>query len=294
MGAYLGRLKIILGYGVDLVTCFALYLVFGYNVPLALRKNLSNLEIYTPFLDFVFKPFEDYEKYSKIPGAKGQIAAICSEAFFFPLYELYHTYDGISRLNFGTKVGFQFLSMLFLIVYDPTIAKRILKEKSKAYCMAKLSEILHLVMGKGLIAGDEEICFFTAMIDLFSQATDGLCKKLDTGASAGEAVEMESIFSHLTLDIINKDVPNYDFDLLTNDTGIVEAVYVVLGETETRTTAPIPIWDIPIWKDVSPSRLKKVNVALKLINDTPDDMVAICNVKTGCITAFVVMLYIRW
>lgn len=251
------------------------------SFPMTWRNNLSKLGIPTPILDLLFKPFEDYEKYSKIPEAKGQIAAIQSEAFFLPLYELYLTYGGIFRLNFGPKS--------FLIVSDPTIVKHILKDNSKAYSKGILSEILDFVMGKGLIPADGEIWrvrrraivpalhlkFVTAMVDLFSQATDRLCKKLDIAASAGEAVEMESLFSRLTLDIIGKAVFNYDFDSLTNDTGIVEAVYVVLREAETRSTAPIPVWDIPIWKDVSP-RLKKVNAALDLINNTLDDLVAIC------------------
>lgn len=60
------------------------------------------------------------------------------------------------------------------------------------------------------------------MIDLFGKATDRLCKKLDTAASEGEDAEMESLFSRLTLDVIGKAVFNYDFDSLTNDTGIVE------------------------------------------------------------------------
>lgn len=60
------------------------------------------------------------------------------------------------------------------------------------------------------------------MINLFGQATGRLCKKLDTAACDGEDVEMESLFSRLTLDIIGKAVFNYDFDSLTNDTGIVE------------------------------------------------------------------------
>lgn len=62
------------------------------------------------------------------------------------------------------------------------------------------------------------------MIDLFGQATDRLCKKLDAAATDGEDVEMESLFSRLTLDIIGKAVFNYDFDSLTNDTGIVEVL----------------------------------------------------------------------
>lgn len=60
------------------------------------------------------------------------------------------------------------------------------------------------------------------MINLFGQATDRLCKKLDSAVSDGEDVEMESLFSRLTLDIIGKAVFNYDFDSLTNDAGIVE------------------------------------------------------------------------
>lgn len=66
------------------------------------------------------------------------------------------------------------------------------------------------------------------MISLFGQATDRLCKKLDAAASDGEDVEMESLFSHLTLDIIGKAVFNYDFDSLTNDTGIVEVFFFLL------------------------------------------------------------------
>ena len=62
------------------------------------------------------------------------------------------------------------------------------------------------------------------MINLFGQATDRLCRKLDAAAQDGEDVEMESAFSHLTLDIIGKAVFNYDFDSLTNDTGIVEVL----------------------------------------------------------------------
>ncbi|GMN25976.1 hypothetical protein TIFTF001_001146 [Ficus carica] len=113
------------------------------------------------------------------------------------------------------------------------------------------------------------------MINLFGQASDRLCQKLDAAATDGEDVEMESLFSRLTLDIIGKAVFNYDFDSLTNDAGIVEAVYTVLREAEDRSTAPIPFWEIPIWKDISPKQ-KKVSAALKLINDTLDNLIDRC------------------
>ncbi|KAK2361865.1 cytochrome P450 704C1 [Trifolium repens] len=245
------------------------------GLPSILKKSLSNFGVPNEILEFVFG------LYPKIPEAKGSISAIRSEAFFIPLYELYITYGGIFRLNFGPKS--------FLIVSDPAIAKHILKDNAKGYSKGILAEILDFVMGKGLIPADGEIWkvrrrtivpalhlkFVAAMIGLFGQATDRLCKKLDAAASDGEDVEMESLFSRLTLDIIGKAVFNYDFDSLSNDTGIIEAVYTVLREAEDRSVSPIPVWDLPIWKDISP-RQRKVTAALKLVNDTLNNLIAIC------------------
>ncbi|PSR98088.1 Protein LUTEIN DEFICIENT 5 like [Actinidia chinensis var. chinensis] len=247
----------------------------------SLRSGLSNLGAPTGILEFLSKWTDTLGDYPKIPEAKGAISAIRSEAFFIPLYELYLTYGGIFRLTFGPKS--------FLIVSDPSIAKHILRDNSKAYSKGILAEILEFVMGKGLIPADGEIWrvrrraivpalhqkYVAAMISLFGRATDRLCEKLDAAASDGEDVEMESLFSRLTLDIIGKAVFNYDFDSLTNDTGIVEAVYTVLREAEDRSVQPIPFWEIPIWKDISPKQ-KKVNAALKLINEILDDLIVIC------------------
>ncbi|KAI4304213.1 hypothetical protein MLD38_039757 [Melastoma candidum] len=249
------------------------------SFPSQLRNGLSNFGIPAEVLDILFKWVDD--GYPKIPEAKGSIRAVQSEAFFIPLYELYLTYGGIFRLKFGPKS--------FLIVSDPATAKHILKDNSKSYSKGILAEILDFVMGKGLIPADGEIWrvrrraivpalhqkYVAAMINLFGQATDRLCQKLDAAASDGEDVEMESLFSHLTLDVIGKAVFNYDFDSLTNDTGIVEAVYTVLREAEDRSVAPIPFWEIPIWKDISPKQ-KKVNEALKLVNDVLNNLIAIC------------------
>ncbi|KAF0935417.1 hypothetical protein E2562_032673 [Oryza meyeriana var. granulata] len=217
----------------------------------------------------------------EIPQAVGSLRAVSGQAFFIPLYDLFLIYGGIFRLNFGPKS--------FLIVSDPAIAKHILRDNSKAYSKGILAEILEFVMGTGLIPADGEIWrvrrraivpamhqkYVTAMIGLFGEASDRLCKKLDKAASDGEDVEMESLFSRLTLDVIGKAVFNYDFDSLSYDNGIVEAVYVTLREAEMRSTSPIPTWEIPIWKDISP-RQKKVNEALALINKTLDELIATC------------------
>ncbi|KVI07862.1 cytochrome P450 [Cynara cardunculus var. scolymus] len=181
-----------------------------------LVSGLTKLGLPKEFVESLSQWINSGEGYPKVPEAKGAISAIRSEAFFIPLYELFLTYGGIFRLTFGPKS--------FLIVSDPIIAKRILKDNSKAY---------------------------------------------------SKDVEMESLFSRLTLDIIGKAVFNYDFDSLTTDNGIVEAVYTVLREAEDRSVSPIPTWEIPIWKDISP-RQKKVNESLKLINTTLDDLIAIC------------------
>ncbi|KAM0909245.1 hypothetical protein ACQ4PT_014923 [Festuca glaucescens] len=217
----------------------------------------------------------------ELPQATGSLGSVVGEAFFIPLYDLFLTYGGVFRLNFGPKS--------FLIVSDPAVAKHILKDNAKAYSKGILAEILEFVMGTGLIPADGEVWrvrrraivpamhqkYVTAMIGLFGKASDRLCQKLDKAASDGEDVEMESLFSRLTLDVIGKAVFNYEFDSLSYDNGIVEAVYVTLREAEMRSTSPIPTWEIPIWKDISP-RQRKVNEALVLINNILDELIATC------------------
>ncbi|KAF6166514.1 hypothetical protein GIB67_005376 [Kingdonia uniflora] len=65
-----------------------------------------------------------------------------------PDYETSRTVDIVIQAT-----GYQ----SFLIVYDPSIAKHIFRENSKAYSKGILAEILEFVMGKGLIPADGEI-----------------------------------------------------------------------------------------------------------------------------------------
>lgn len=220
-------------------------------------------------------------RFSKMPQARGDVRAVVGEPFFVPLYRLFLTYGGVFRLTFGPKS--------FVIVSDPMVAKHILKDNSKSYSKGILAEILDFVMGKGLIPADGEVWrtrrraivpalhrkYVEAMLELFGRAAENLCKKLDAAATNGEDAEMESLFSRFTLDVIGKAVFNYEFDSLSNDTGIIEAVYDVLREAEARSTALIPYWNIPILKDLSP-RQRKVSASLKLINDVLDDLISIC------------------
>lgn len=217
----------------------------------------------------------------KMPESRGDVGAIVGEPFFLPLYKLFKIYGGVFRLTFGPKS--------FVIVSDPLVAKHLLKDNVKAYSKGILAEILEFVMGTGLIPADGEVWrvrrraivpavhrkYVAAMMGLFGRATQRLCDKLDEAAADEEDMEMESLFSRLTLDVIGKAVFNYDFNSLTNDTGIVEAVYVTLREAEERSTAILPYWKIPILRAIVP-RQRRVTKALNLINDILDDLIAIC------------------
>ncbi|XP_002971637.2 protein LUTEIN DEFICIENT 5, chloroplastic [Selaginella moellendorffii] len=217
----------------------------------------------------------------QFPVARADVRAIAGEPFFVPLYNLYTQHGGIFRLSFGPKS--------FIIVSDPQVTKHVLKDNAKSYSKGILAEILKFVMGTGLIPADGEIWrarrraivpslhrkYVEKMIELFGRASLRLCDKLDAAASKEISAEMESLFSRLTLDIIGKAVFNYEFDSLSTDTGIVEAVYTLLREAEARSTAVIPYWNLPFATSIFP-RQKKVAVALTLVNKSLDELISTC------------------
>ncbi|KAI5056312.1 hypothetical protein GOP47_0028130 [Adiantum capillus-veneris] len=222
----------------------------------------------------------------QIPEAKGDITQLSgAQPFFIFLNKIYLQHGNLFRLKFGPKS--------FLIVSDPSMAKHILKDNSKAYSKGILAEILEFVMGKGLIPAEHEVWrvrrraivpalhlkYVAEMVRLFGRTTESLCSKLDIAAHGGSEVEMELLFSRLTLDIIGKAVFNYDFDSLSHDKGLSEAVYVALRESEHRSLTLIPYWNIPIIKDLSP-RQRKVRAALTLLNETLDELIARCKRMT--------------
>ncbi|CAI5975863.1 unnamed protein product [Closterium sp. NIES-65] len=184
---------------------------------------------------------------------------------------------------------FTVASRRFVIVSDPVVAKHILRDNAKSYSKGILSEILDFVMGQGLIPADGEVWltrrrtvapalhrkYVSAMVSLFGECSQRLCDKLERAADKGHVVEMESLFSRMTLDVIGKAVFNYEFNSLQKDTGIVEAVYVTLREAEVRSTSLFPYWKIPPLRVVMPSQ-RKVSDALTLINGTLNALIAEC------------------
>ncbi|KAH7515911.1 hypothetical protein FEM48_Zijuj10G0078500 [Ziziphus jujuba var. spinosa] len=188
-------------------------------------------------------------KIREVPTARGSIRAILSKAFLIPLYELDLTYGGILRLTFGPEVGLLTLEHI-----------RLVRRRS----FVNSSPVLSNLVFPAAIA-----------INLFGKATYSLCHRLDAVAFDGEDVEVWSHFSPvLTLDIIGKAVFNNDLVSLTNETGMIEVVYTVLRLAEDLSVAPIPFPKFPMWKDILTKQ--KRSVALKLVNNTLDDLIAIC------------------
>ena len=98
---------------------------------------------------------------------------------------------------------------------------------------------------------------------------------LQQSADAGKSVEMENFFSRLGLDIIGKAVFNYEFDSLTTDDPVIQAVYTTLREAEYRSTYPIPYWNFPPMRYLVP-RQRDCTAALQVISDTLDELIAKC------------------
>lgn len=215
----------------------------------------------------------------RMPTASGDIREIVGQPVFVPLYKLYRVYGGVFRLSFGPKQ--------FVVLSDPKAAKQVLMENAGAYSKGILSEILDFVMGQGLIPAGEEVWkvrrraiqpalhrkYIEAMVDMFGDCTMHGCEVLEDKAKRGESVEMENYFSRYALDVIGKAVFNYDFDSLTKDDPVIQAVYTTLREAEYRSIAFLPYWKIKALCYVVP-RQRKCLEALEIINETLDTLIS--------------------
>lgn len=214
-----------------------------------------------------------------MPEARGDIREIVGQPVFVPLYKLFLLYGKIFRLSFGPKT--------FVIISDANLARQILLTNASNYSKGLLSEILDFVMGTGLIPADGEVWrvrrraivpalhkkYITAMVGMFGDCAVHGSKTL--AAADGKPMEMENFFSRLALDIIGKAVFNYDFDSLTTDDPVIQAVYTTLREAEYRSTYPIPYWNVPPLRWIVP-RQRQCDAALRIISDTLDELIAKC------------------
>ncbi|PSC75082.1 cytochrome P450 superfamily [Micractinium conductrix] len=218
---------------------------------------------------------------TRMPTATGDIREIVGQPVFVPLFKLYQIYGKIFKLSFGPKQ--------FVIVSDPEMAKQILLHNASNYSKGLLSEILDFVMGQGLIPADGEVWkvrrravvpalhkkYLAAMVNMFGECAEHGARVIEQSAKAGKAVEMENFFSRFGLDIIGKAVFNYDFDSLTHDDPVIQAVYTTLREAEYRSTYPIAYWNIVPLRYIVPRQRRNME-ALQVIQETLNELIAKC------------------
>ncbi|KAG2445383.1 hypothetical protein HXX76_000005 [Chlamydomonas incerta] len=182
----------------------------------------------------------------------------------------------------------------FLVISDPAAAKHVLRSTDNSqrniYDKGLVAEVSQFLFGQGFaITGGEEWKarrravgpslhkgYLEAMLDrVFGASSLFAADKLRTAAAEGTPVNMEALFSQLTLDIIGKSVFNYDFNSLTSNSPVIQAVYTALKETEQRATDLLPLWKIPGIGWFIP-RQRKALEAVELIRKTTNDLIKQC------------------
>jgi cytochrome P450 len=174
----------------------------------------------------------------------------------------------------------------FIVVSDPTIAKFILKDNSKAFDKGVLAEILEPIMGKGLIPADFDTWktrkrailpgfhknWYRAMCKLVMECNEPLISKLESACRTGKVLDMETEFCSISLDIIGRAIFNYDFGSVMKTSPVIKAVYSILKETEHRSVTPVPYWKLPFAKMLVP-RLRVFHENLDLLNNVLNDLI---------------------
>ena len=237
----------------------------------------------------------------RMPEAKGdvRVALMGEDPLFVVLEKLYRAYGRVFQLSFGPKS--------FVVISDPKALKHVLVDNSDNYSKGLLGEILDFVMGDGLIPADGELWkmrrrtvvpavhrkYVAAMTDMFCESAIRGVDKISAGiddaqqrrassdgngngaAAASVELDMESFFSRLTLDVIGKAVFNYEFDALSKDDAVIDAVYTLLREAEYRSITFLPYWKIPGVSKIVP-RQRRCEEALVLVNQTLNTLIADC------------------
>lgn len=184
----------------------------------------------------------------------------------------------------------------FLVISDPAAAKHVLRGSDNPqrpiYIKGLVAEVSEFLFGKGFaISGGEEWRirrravapslhrgYLEVMLEkVFEPCAEQLVQQLDSELQKdpSKAVDMEAYFSQLTLDVIGKAVFNYDFNSLTTNSPLIQAVYTSLKETETRATDVLPLWKLSFLADFIP-RQRKAKAAVETIRATTEELIAKC------------------
>ncbi|XP_039024947.1 carotene epsilon-monooxygenase, chloroplastic [Hibiscus syriacus] len=221
---------------------------------------------------------------SGIPVANAQledVSELLGGALFLPLFKWMNQYGPIYRLAAGPRN--------FVVVSNPAIAKHVLRNYGK-YAKGLVSEVSEFLFGSGFAIAEGSLWtvrrravvpslhkkYLSVMVDrVFCKCAERLVEKLQPFALDGTAVNMEEKFSQLTLDVIGLSVFNYNFDSLTTDSPVIDAVYTALKEAELRSTDILPYWKIGVLCKMVPRQIKAEN-AVTVIRKTVEELITKC------------------
>ncbi|XP_052173861.1 carotene epsilon-monooxygenase, chloroplastic isoform X2 [Diospyros lotus] len=221
---------------------------------------------------------------SNIPIATAKlddVSDLLGGALFLPLFKWMNDYGPIYRLAAGPRN--------FVVVSDPAIAKHVLRNYGK-YAKGLVSEVSEFLFGSGFAIAEGQLWtvrrravvpslhkkYLSIVVDqVFCKCAERLVEKLKMDTLNGSAVNMEEQFSQLTLDVIGLAVFNYNFDSLTADSPVIDAVYTALKEAEARSTDLLPYWKIKALCKVIPRQIK-AEKAVTLIQRTVEELIAKC------------------
>ncbi|KAK6140069.1 hypothetical protein DH2020_026204 [Rehmannia glutinosa] len=217
---------------------------------------------------------------SNIPIASAKledVSDLLGGALFLPLFKWMNEYGPIYRLAAGPRD--------FVIVSDPAIAKHVLRNYGTKYAKGLVAEVSEFLFGSGFAIAEGSLWtvrrravvpslhkkYLSIIVErVFCRCAEQLVEKLKPDVLNGSAVNMEEKFSQLTLDVIGLSVFNYNFDSLTTNSPVIEAVYTALKEAELRSTDLLPYW-----KAVIPRQIK-AEKAVSLIRQTVEELIAKC------------------
>ncbi|KAK9290597.1 hypothetical protein L1049_008768 [Liquidambar formosana] len=221
---------------------------------------------------------------SGIPIASAEledVSDLLGGALFLPLFKWMNEYGPIYRLAAGPRN--------FVVVSDPAIAKHVLRNYGK-YAKGLVAEVSEFLFGSGFAIAEGPLWtarrravvpslhkkYLSVIVDrVFCKCAERLVEKLQSDALNGTAVNMEANFSQLTLDVIGLSVFNYNFDSLSADSPVIDAVYTALKEAEARSTDILPYWKFELLCKVIPRQIK-AEKAVTLIRETVEDLIAKC------------------
>ncbi|KAJ9181496.1 hypothetical protein P3X46_009621 [Hevea brasiliensis] len=221
---------------------------------------------------------------SGIPIASAKledVSELLGGALFLPLFKWMNEYGPIYRLAAGPRN--------FVVVSDPAIAKHVLRNYGK-YAKGLVSEVSEFLFGSGFAIAEGPLWtarrravvpslhkkYLSIIVDrVFCKCAQRLVEKLQPDALSGTAVNMEEKFSQLTLDVIGLSVFNYNFDSLTTDSPVIDAVYTALKEAEARSTDLLPYWKVKALCKIIPRQIK-AEKAVTVIRQTVEELIAKC------------------